>query len=189
MKKGILCILVILGACLILVAGCTTSTSSPDGNSGASGTAGNHALRQEETAVLVNGTNNGTYAVNASIEQIEIDRSESGAHVIDIYIHAQNAGTSPVRQLQWFSSITDAEGVSHGGIGISHGGSGAVTNILGPGEAGTARDYVIIDSDKEYRALTKGATLHVFFTAEPLSRNETPVGFSTAWTLNPAVFT
>jgi hypothetical protein len=29
----------------------------------------------------------------------------------------------------------------------------------------------------------------VFFITEPLSQNETPVEFSTAWALNPAVFT
>ena len=182
MKKGILCLLVIMGIGLILVAGCTTSTSS--GTSGTATAPGNHALSQKETAVLVNGT----YAINASIEQIEVDRSQSGDHTVDIYIHAQNVGTSPV-QLQWFSSITDADGVTHGGIGLSHGGSGAVSAILRPGDAGTARDYVVIDSDKDYNALAKGATLRVFFTTEPLSPNEAPVGFSTAWTLNPAVFT
>jgi len=182
MKKGILCLLVILGVSLILVAGCTTSTSS--GNSGATTAPGNHALSQKETAVLVNGT----YTINASIEQIAVDRSQSGDHEVDIYIHAKNNGPAPV-QLQWFSSITDADGVTHGGIGISHGGSGAVTAILGPGDADTARDYVVIDSDKDYNALAKGATLRVFFTTEILSTNEAPVGFSTAWILNPAVFT
>jgi hypothetical protein len=187
MKKGILCLLVTLGVCLILAAGCTTTTSSTtgtSGNSGASGTTGNHALSQKETAVLVNGT----YSVNVSIEEITVDRSQSGSPVIDIYIHAKNDGTSPI-QLQWFSSIVDANGVSHGGIGISHGGSGAVSAILGPGDADTARDYVVIDSDTDYRALANGATLEVFFITEPLSQNETPVEFSTAWALNPAVFT
>jgi len=177
MKKGIFCILAMLGISLVLVAGCTSSTTST------SGTSGNHALNQEVMAVLVNGT----YAVNASIEQITVSPSQSGNHVVNIYVHAINAGTAPI-QLRWFSRITGANGVSYGGIGISHNGSGAETGILQPGESETARDYVVIGSDTDYKALANGATLEVFFMTEPLPGQAT-VDFSTAWTLNPAVFT
>jgi len=187
MKKGILYIFAILGVSLILVAGCTTSV--PGNTSTASpvhttGTTGNPVPGQGETAVLVNGT----YAINASIEQITAGRSQSGNHEVDIYITAINAGTTPV-QLRWFSRITDVAGISFGGTGISHNGSGAETAIIMPGGAETPRDYVTIDSDKDYAALASGATLEVFFTTEPLLPNQTPVAFSTAWTLNPAVFT
>jgi hypothetical protein len=189
MKRGIICTLVILGVSLILVAGCTTLPSGSTTASGISGGAsavsatGHPVLTQYETAVLVNGT----YAINASVEQITPGRSQSGNHEVDIYIDAKNTGTTPV-QMRWFSRITDSQGVSFGGVGISHNGSGAETAILMPGVSDTPRDYVVIDSDKDYAALASGATLEVFFATEPLT-NQNPVEFSAAWTLNPAVFT
>jgi hypothetical protein len=177
MKKGIVCILAMLGISLILVAGCTSSTTSSPASIPAT-----HAADQETTAVLVNGT----YAVNASIEQITVSPSQPGNHVVNIYVHVINTGTTPI-QLQWFSRITDAKGVSHGGIGVSHNGYGAETDVLPPGQSETARDYVVIDSDTDYHALANGATLEVFFMTEPLPGQST-ADFSTAWTLDPAVF-
>jgi hypothetical protein len=189
MKRGVICTFVILCVSLILVAGCTTlpsgntNTSGVSGGTGAVSATGHPVLSQYETAVLVNGT----YAINATIEQIAPGRSQSGNHEVDIYINVKNTGTTPV-QLQWFSRITDAQGVSFGGIGISHNGSGAETAILMPGVSDTPRDYVVIESDKDYAALANGATLEVFFATEPLT-NQAPVEFSAAWTLNPAAFT
>ncbi len=174
MKTGILCIFAILGISFILVAGCTTSTP---------GITGTHALSQDDVAVLVNGTS----AFNASIYQITAGRSQSGDHEIDIYIAALDTGTTPIH-LHWFSRITGANGVSYGGVGVSHAGSGAETDELGPGDMGTPRDYVIITSDKDYEALSKGATLDVSFVTEPPA-NQKPVSFSAEWTLDPSVFT
>jgi len=190
MKCGIICTFVILCVSLLLVAGCTTLPSGntttygiSGGTSAVSSATGHPVLSQYETAALVNGT----YSINATIEQITPGRSQSGNHEVDIYIDAKNTGTTPL-QLRWFSRITDAQGVSYGGIGISHNGSGAETTILMPGVSDTPRDYVVIDSDKDYAALANGATLEVFFVTEPLT-NQTPVEFSAVWTLNPAAFT
>jgi hypothetical protein len=189
MKRGTICTFVILCVGLVLVAGCTTLSSGNTTTPGVSGgtsavsATGHPVLSQYETAVLVNGT----YSVNATIDQITPGRSQSGNHEVDIYIDAKNTGTTPV-QMRWFSRITDAQSVSYGGIGISHNGSGAETAILVPGVSDTPRDYVVIGSDKDYAALANGATLEVFFATEPLA-NQTPVEFSAAWTLNPAVFT
>jgi len=170
-----LCTCAILGISLILVAGCTTSTP---------GIKSTHALNQNEVAELVNGT----YAFNASIYQITAGHSQSGDHEIDIYITVMNTGTTPI-QLKGFSKITGSNGVSYGGVGVSHGGIGVETDILGPGGQGTGRDYVIIDSDKDYEAMAQGgATLDISFVTEPLT-NETPVSFSAEWTLDPSVFT
>ena len=179
MKRGILCTFAILGICLILVAGCTTSTPGINGTPAP----GQTAPGQDEIAVLTNGT----YAINASVYQITTGRSQSGSHEIDIYITARNTGTTPI-QLRWFSRITGANGVSYGGVGVSHAGSGAETGPLEPGSQGTPRDYIVIGSDVDYKALANGATLEVFFVTEPLD-NQPPVSFSTEWILDPSVFT
>jgi uncharacterized protein YcfL len=173
MKKGIACILTVLGVSLILVAGCTSSTTS----SSATQTAARY-----DTVVLVNGT----YAINASIEEITVFPSQSGNHVVNIYVNALNKGNTPI-QLRWYSTITGANGVSYGGIGISHNGYGAETGVLRPGASETPRDYVVIGSDMDYQVLANGATLRVFFTTEPLN-DEAPVTFSTAWNLVPSDF-
>lgn len=98
-----------------------------------------------------------------------------------------NVGKTPF-QLQWFSTLTNADGVSFGGIGISHGGTGAETPVLGPGIPATGRDYITIDSAQDYQTLKNGATLTVNFVTEPFG-SEPPVSFSTSWALNPADFT
>jgi hypothetical protein len=188
MKRGIIFAFVIFCVSMIIIAGCTSlhasNTTTPGISAGTSAvSATGHPLSQYETAVLVNRT----YTVNASIEQITPGRLQSGNHEVDIFINAKNTGTTPV-QMRWFSRITDARGVSYGGIGVSHNGSGAETAILMPGVSDTPRDYVVVESDKDYAALANGATLEVFFATEPLT-NQTPVEFSAAWTLNPAAFT
>jgi len=185
MRHTLVPVLTIFVIAIALVAGCT---SVPSGSTSVSGqqsstTAGISVLAQTEMAVMTNGT----YAVNATIDKISIEKSDDGGRRIDIYISARNAGTEPV-QLQWYSQLTAANGATFGGVGVSHGGSGAETAILKPGESNEARDYVNIDTDKEYTSLSKGATLEVFITTEPLA-NESPVGFTTAWKLPGSVFT
>jgi hypothetical protein len=189
MKRGIVAILAVLAFSLILAAGCTsTPPASTTGTPTVSATTlkvtdGGNLPNQSEIAVLTNGT----YAVNASIEQISVDKSDSGAHTVDIYVNAKNAGKDPVT-LHWYSRITGADGVSFGGVGVSHDGSGAETGSLGNGESETARDYVVIDSDKEYATLSQGAVLEVFITTEPKGA-ASPVSFTAVWSLNPALFT
>jgi hypothetical protein len=177
MKKGIACILSVLGVSLILVAGCTSSTtSSPASSTGA------HPADRYANVVLVNGT----YAINASIEEITVSPSQPGNHVVNIYVNALNTGTTPI-QLRWYSTITGVNGISYGGVGISHNGYGAETGLVKPGQSETPRDYVVIGLDTDYQALANGATLEVFFTTEPLN-GEAPVTFSTAWNLLPSDF-
>jgi len=185
MRYPIVPVLAVLIIAIALAAGCT---SVPSGST-AAGTAQNPAasgtsvLDRTETAVLANGT----YAVNATIDSISVENTDDGGHRVDIYISARNAGTAPV-QLLWYSQLTAANGDTFGGVGISHDGNGAVTAILRPGESNEARDYVSIDTDKEYAELSEGATLDVFITTEPLE-GESPVGFTAAWNLPAAVFT
>ena len=164
-----------LGISLILVAGCTSSTTI-----GPTTSSGTHAADRYATVMLVNGT----YTIAASIEQITVSPSQPGNHVINIFMNAKNTGTTPI-QLRWYSTILGANGASFGGIGVSHKGSGAETAILSPGLSDTPRDYVVIDSDTDYQALANGATLEVFFTTEPLN-GESPVDFSTTWNLVPS---
>lgn len=191
MKHGIVITLTVLAFTLILIAGCTSN--SPTGTTGT----GTPVVSATTTTSSIGGNlpgqravlalKNGTSAVNASIEEISVDKSDSGAHTINIYINARNAGKDPV-QLRWYSRITGADGKSFGGVGVSHGGSGAESVPLGNGESNTVRDYVVIDSDKEYAALSQGAVLEVFMTTEPL-KSENPVSFTATWSLSPAVFT
>jgi hypothetical protein len=183
MRKSILCTFAILGISLILVAGCTSSTGTPNTSASSPGAAGNAAAGQEQVVTLVNGT----YAFNASIYDITTTALPSGRHQVNIFVTVTNAGKTPV-QLRWFSTLTNAEGVSFGGVGVSHGGNGAETPPLMPGISATGRDYITIDSDQDYQTLSKGTTLTVNFVTEP-SNNQTPVSFSTAWILDPSVFT
>jgi len=191
MKRSIALTLAVLALSLILIAGCTSNTpaGTTSGTPVVSATAapsspsGGNLPTQREVLAL----KNGTCAVNASIEEISVDTSDSGAHKINIYVNARNAGKDPV-QLHWYSRITGADGVTFGGVGVSHDGSGAESPPLGSGQAASARDYVVIDSEKEYAALSQGAVLEVFMTTEPL-KSESPVSFTAAWALSPAVFT
>jgi hypothetical protein len=166
---------------MVLVAGCTSSPGTP--GMSATGAGGTAVVDQDQVAALVNGT----YAFNASIYAITTTALSPGGHQVNIFVTAINAGKNPV-QLRWFSTLTNAEGVSFGGVGVSHGGTGAETPVLGPGIRATGRDYVTIDSDQAYQTLGKGTTLTINFVTEPLG-NETPVSFSTEWTLDPSVFT
>ena len=68
-------------------------------------------------------------------------------------------------------------GCSYGGIGVSHNGSGAKTAILMPGVSDTPRDYVVIDSDKDYAALANGLPLK-FSLPQSRSPTRLPWNFS-----------
>lgn len=185
MRYIIVPVLAVLVIALALAAGCTSApagSTAPGTAQPAAGT-GSSALSQSQAAVLANGT----YAVNATIDTITVDRSNDGNHQVNIYINAKNAGTGPV-QLQWYSQLTAADGTTFGGVGISHDGSGAETNTLGPGQAEEARDYVSIDTNKEYSKLENGATLTVYFTTVPLEK-ESPASFTATWKLPASVFT
>lgn len=126
MRKDILCLFAVISVGVILVAGCTTTSSGT--------TAAPSAPGQETVATLVNGTD----AFNASIYQVTASRPQPGDHQIDIYLTTLNTGNATVK-LHWFSRITGPNGVSYGGVGVSHGGSGQETDILGPGSEGTGR--------------------------------------------------
>ncbi|MGB2673609.1 MAG: hypothetical protein WBC56_01560, partial [Methanoregula sp.] len=139
MKKGILCTFAILGISMILFAGCTSSPGTP--GTSTAGAGGNAAAGQDQVATLVNGT----YAFNASIYAITTTALPSGGHMVNIFVTVSNVGKTPV-QLRWFSTLTNANGVSFGGIGVSHGGSGAETPPLGQGTSATGRDYITINS-------------------------------------------
>ena len=185
MRYQLVPVFAVLVIAIALAAGCT---SAPLGST-ASGTAqpatgtGSSALAQTQTAVLTNGT----YAINATIDTITVDRTDDGSHQVNIYINAKNAGTAPV-QLQWYSQLTAADGTTFGGVGISHDGDGAETNILGPGQAEEARDYVSIDTSREYAKLENGATLTVYFATEPIEK-ESPAEFTATWQLPASAFT
>jgi len=164
-----------LGVCLILVAGCTSSTAI-----GPTSSSGTPAADRYATVTLVNGT----YAIAVWIDQITVSPSQPGNHMVNIFVTAKNNGTTPI-QLRWYSTILGANGVSFGGIGVSHKGSGAETAVLMPGQSDTPRDYVVVGSDTDYQALANGVTLEVFFTTEPRN-GESPVDFSTTWNLIPS---
>jgi hypothetical protein len=172
MKKVLV---LLMAACLLLVAGC--STVSTDKVSGDKTT-----LAMPEPASL----SSGNYSFNASISEISVDSSEPGKHTTDIYLTVKNTGSIPVR-LSWFSTITGKDGTSYGGVNVSHGGSGAHSTLLFPGSSEMSRDYVVVDSDAGYAALSRGATLDVAFTGQE-SVNETPANFHAAWMIDPKYF-
>ncbi|MFA5221314.1 MAG: hypothetical protein WC391_03395 [Methanoregula sp.] len=168
-------LILIATACLILVAGCST-ISSP------SQTVPGSSLKMNEPAAL----SGGNYSFNASISEISVDSSATGGHTINIFITAKNTGTNPVR-LTWFSKLTGPDGTTFGGVNVSHGGAGAHSSLLSPGLSETARDYVVVQSDKEYAALSHGAMLDVAFSGQQ-DANETPVTLHASWTIDPAYF-
>jgi hypothetical protein len=101
--------------------------------------------------------------INVSIYSIEIDPpDESGKHTINIYVGAKNTGMQP-HNLTWFSKLTDINGKTYGGIGVSHAGTGARTRDIFPNVTEAARDYIVINSDKDFTTLSQGAVLDVYF--------------------------
>ena len=168
-------LILLVTACLLLSAGCS-NVSPPDQASSGS------VPNMNEPVSLAGGN----YSFNASISEISVDLPETGGHVINVYITVQNTGATPVR-LNWFSKLSDKDGTANGGVNVSHGGSGAHSSFLSPGLSETARDYVVVKSDKDYAALSRGATLDVAFFGQQ-DVNETPVTFPASWTIEPGYF-
>jgi hypothetical protein len=168
-------LILVVTACLLLVAGCSTISSPGHTVPGSS-------LKMDEPAVLLGGN----YSFNASISEISVNSAATGGRTINIFITAKNTGANPVR-LAWFSKLTGTDGTTFGGVNVSHGGSGAHTTLLSPGISDTPRDYVVVQSDTDYAALSQGATLDVTFYGQQTA-TETPVTFHASWTIDPAYF-
>lgn len=195
MKIIILCAIIVSA---LVVAGCTTiSPSNTPANPGvpvptSSGTkitfptafpgiVPNTVLPMDAEVAL--GTANKTF--NVSIYEMEIEpRDESGKHTINIYIGAKNTGSHPI-ELVWFSKLTDINGNTYGGIKVSHAGTGARTRGIIPNLTEAARDYIVINSDKDFATLSQGAILDVYFM-EPKKEGEPLVpDYHVTWGLDP----
>lgn len=124
---------------------------------------------------------------NVSIYSIEIDPpDESGKHVVNIYVGAKNTGAQP-RNLTWFSKLTDINGKTYGGIGVSHAGNGARTRDVWPNTTEAARDYIVINNDKDFTTLSRGAVLDVYFLEYRTEGSPLIPDYHTAWIINPSV--
>lgn len=178
--------LVIL-ACLLVVAGCTTPSSNP-GTSSLLPVSVN-PLGQGKTLAMtehaVHTTPNTTFDV--WIDSFEVGKvQDNGDQELTIYVAAKNTGTGPLRMV-WFCKLTDLNGKSYGGIGISHGGNGARSEWIKPNNTEAARDYVIIRSDRDLATLAKGAVLDVYFMEKP--SDDIPVSskpdYHASWIIDP----
>jgi hypothetical protein len=171
--------LLALALCLILVAGCSSTPSTP----AISPTPSASPVTVKDPSVI----KSGNYSLTSSIDLIEADSPGSGKHTVNIYLRVTNTGNESIR-LAWFSKLTDKNGLSHGGIGVSHGGSGAQTFVFSPNTTYTSRDYVTIDSDQDYAALKEGgATLDVVYSDQKSLLEPIP-NLTSTWNLEPAYF-
>jgi hypothetical protein len=172
--------LLALACCFILVAGCSSTSSAP----AVSPTPSVQPVIVKEPSI----TKSGTYSLTSSIDHIDVDSPGSGTHTVNIYLRVTNTGNESVR-LVWYSKLTDKNGFSHGGVGISHAGSGARTFILYPNTSDTARDYVTIDSDKDYNVLMNGGAILDVVYADQKSPAEPIANLNSTWSLEPSYFT
>jgi hypothetical protein len=123
--------------------------------------------------------------INASIYSIEIDPpDESGKHTINIYVGAKNTGVQP-HNLTWFSKLTDINGKTYGGIGVSHAGTGARTRDIPLNVTEAARDYIVINSDKDFATLSNGALLDVYFLEPRPEGSPLVPDYHVTWGINP----
>ena len=192
MKMIILCAIIVSA---LLVAGCTTiSSGSTTANPGVParaipvptaftwGVSGNVLPMN---AVVELGAAEKTF--NVSIYSIEIDPpDESGKHSINIYVGAKNTGTQP-HNLTWFSKLTDINGKTYGGIGVSHAGTGARTRDIFPGSTEMARDYIVINSDKDFATMSQGAVLDVYFLEYKAEGSPLIPDYHVTWGINPGI--
>jgi len=193
MKIIIVCAIIVSA---LLIAGCTTIssgniTATPTSSAGTSipvqtafsGSVSGNILPME--AVVALGTAEKPF--NASIYSIEMDQqTEPGKHTISIFIGATNTGTQP-RNLTWFSRLTDINGKTYGGIGVSHAGTGARTRNIPVNVTEAARDYIVINSDKDFTTLSQGALLDVYFM-EPKSEGSPLIpDYHVTWGINPGM--
>jgi len=192
MKIIILCAIIVSA---LLVAGCTTiSSGSATANPGVPVTAipvttaftwGVSGNVLPMNAVVELGAAEKTF--NVSIYSIEIDPpDESGKHTINIYIGAKNTGTQP-HNLTWFSKLTDINGKTYGGIGVSHAGSGARTRDIPLNVTEAARDYIVINSDKDFATMSQGAVLDVYFLEYKAEGSPLIPDYHVTWGINPGI--
>ncbi len=190
MKIIIFCAIIVSA---MLIAGCTTiSSGSITANPGVPATTipvptaftrGVSGNVLPMNAVVALGTVEKTF--NASIYSIEIDPpEESGKHTINIYIGATNTGTQP-HKLTWFSKLTDINGKTYGGIGVSHAGTGARTRDIPMNVTEAARDYIVINSDKDFATLSQGALLDVYFMEPKIEGSPLLPDYHVTWGINP----
>ncbi|WP_321505528.1 hypothetical protein [uncultured Methanoregula sp.] len=169
--------------CIILVAGCSGTSSTPAVSPTASPAPPPQQVAIKPPSII----KSGNYSLTSSIDHIEVDSKDAGKHIVNIYLRLTNTGNESAR-LVWYSKLTDKNGLSHGGVGVSHGGSGAQTFIFDPATTGTMRDYVTIDSDRDYAALKEGgATLDVAY-ADQKSPLEPITNLTSSWSLEPSCF-
>jgi hypothetical protein len=174
-------------ACLLLIAGCTTPSSNP-GQSPSLPVTANPLAQGKSLAMTehtVHTTPNTTFEV--WIDSFEIGPvQDNGDQELTIYVAAKNTGLKPI-QMVWFCKLTDLNGKTYGGIGISHGGNGARTKWILPNATEAARDYVNIRSDRDLATLAKGAVLDVYFMEKP--SDTIPVSlnpdYHTSWIIDP----
>jgi len=198
MKKNVIFVICAIIVSALLVAGCTTvspsniaakpgvpvptssGTSIPVRTAFAGGVSGNILPINAEVAL---GTGEKTF--NVSVYSIEIDPpEESGKHIVNIYVGAKNTGTEP-RNLTWFSRLTDINGKTYGGIGVSHAGSGARSGQIPPNLTEAARDYIVINSDKDFVTLSEGAVLDVYFMEPRAEGSPLIPDYHVTWGINP----
>lgn len=179
--------ILVITVCLLLAAGCTTTTS-PSGTVSPAPTfpgmtSSDHVLPMDGKTAL--GSGNNTMIV--SLDSIEVDPStEYGTKTVTIYVQAMNNGTTS-RQFVWFSKLTNVYGNSFGGIGLSHKGSGARSGKILPGLGEAARDYIVLYSDESFATLSKGAVLDVYFMEKTSDEISMVPDYHVAWTINPGV--
>ncbi len=195
MKKIILCAIIVSA---LLVAGCTTNSS---GNSSknpgipAQTSAGTVLPVQKAFGGIVQGNvlpmnaevalGTGNKTFNVSIYEMEIDPpDDAGKHTVNIYVGAKNTGTQP-HNLTWFSKLTDINGNTYGGIGASHGGTGARTRGIPPNFTEAARDYIVINSDKDFATLSRGAVLDVYFMVPKAEGEPLIPDYHVTWMIDP----
>lgn len=192
MKKLIVPVLL---ACLLLIAGCTTTSSDPASPATLSSPsspllpvpsnplAGGKSLAMAEHTSHT--TPNTTFEV--WIDSFETGQvQDNGDQELTIYVAARNTGTKPIRMV-WFCKLTDLNGKTYGGIGISHGGNGARSGWIQPNITEAARDYVVLRSDRDLATLKKGAVLDVYFMEKPTDEAPVPQtpDYHTSWIIEP----
>ena len=183
-------VLFVILVSLLVIAGCATSAPVP-GSAAATATGTPAAVQAAAGSPLPMDRHvtlgSGNKTVDVSVESFEVGpKEETGIRIVTIYVAAHNTGTRPVMMV-WYSRLTDQEGKPYGGIGISHDGDGARTNWILPNGTEAARDYVVVNSDRNLALLSKGAVLDVYFMDKPseyANVSDVP-DYHVAWTINP----
>ena len=171
--------LLALAFCLILVAGCSTAPTVSSDTSGSSAS----TVTYTQPSVIASGN----YSLKTTIDHIEVEAKDSGTYIVNIYLRVTNTGNESTR-LILYSKLTDKNGLSHGGLGVSHGGSGAQTFEFYPDMTGTMRDYVTLDSRKEYAVLKEGGAVLEVVYANQKAPLEPIANLTSRWTLPPSAF-